>query len=357
MTTVERLKARRAELIEQKKEEQACLEKGCGDSFAFFMIEEELIEVNAQLRSMTVGKRIGSRVAGSADRNKYSVDRQLYMNWAQAQDDDEVCSKGDMLREILEDAGNILTDKQLHYLREWSTGKTMTQVAKENGVSSSTVSRVITRGKGRMQKEAEAKELMQKQEGEKVIDLSDDAVARVILKTVTEKQAVYLYLYYGEWLSLREIAEIVGKSHQAVMKSIHAALKKIGDTLEIEYARLINVTALDEIAYSVYSTMSEEELLSKPAQKTVKRINLKTYDNRNREYVRKDRLPHIVVQYGDKQEEIWRQTKDRHTGGIRGKLLTALMERKKAGENGTLIHWLSAIFRRLKYNIKRKTGR
>ncbi len=83
--TIEALRARRARLIEQKQKEQTLLEQGQGDNMALFMVNEELLEVNAQIRSLSgTQRRIGRRNT-SADAAKLSVDRALYRAWAQSQ--------------------------------------------------------------------------------------------------------------------------------------------------------------------------------------------------------------------------------------------------------------------------------
>ena len=79
-----------------------------------------------------------------------------------------------------------------------------------------------------MQTAAQAQEMEHKADTRE-LDLSDPGTAKMVLQALTDKQAVYLYLYYGQWLSLREIAELLGiKSHQSVMISIHTGLRNIG---------------------------------------------------------------------------------------------------------------------------------
>ena len=51
--TIEALRARRAQLREQKRLEQELIDRGEGDNMALFMVNEELLEVNAQIRSLT----------------------------------------------------------------------------------------------------------------------------------------------------------------------------------------------------------------------------------------------------------------------------------------------------------------
>ena len=73
--TVDELKARRKELLAQKKE--LC----DGGSEALFMVEEELMDVNAHLRALTPGQRIGSK--GGRVQVGLATDHQQFTDWAQ----------------------------------------------------------------------------------------------------------------------------------------------------------------------------------------------------------------------------------------------------------------------------------
>ena len=50
--TIDELKARKRELMARKKYELELQERGEGDNFALFMVNEELLDVNAQLRAI-----------------------------------------------------------------------------------------------------------------------------------------------------------------------------------------------------------------------------------------------------------------------------------------------------------------
>lgn len=57
--TIDELKARKRELMARKKYELELQERGEGDNFALFMVNEELLDVNAQLRAIVpAGKRV-----------------------------------------------------------------------------------------------------------------------------------------------------------------------------------------------------------------------------------------------------------------------------------------------------------
>ena len=61
--TIDELRARKQELLAREKYEVELQEQGKGDNFALFMVNEELLDVNAQLRAIKVEPVIGNRSA------------------------------------------------------------------------------------------------------------------------------------------------------------------------------------------------------------------------------------------------------------------------------------------------------
>ena len=79
------------------------------------------------------------------------------------------------------------------------------------------------RGRTKIAKEAKALyEVLQAQQGPGplVVDLADGRVLEAVLSLLTPRQQLYLYLYYGEWLSLREIGRLLRVDHASVLRSI-----------------------------------------------------------------------------------------------------------------------------------------
>ena len=149
-TTIEELKERRKWLNEQKKIEEA----NNGDSFQLFMIKEELLDVNAKLRSMTAGHRVGNKSI-SKDSAANAVNKLLYKQWMEQQNNDDVCNQHDILKQVLANSKDILTDKQHQYLWDWASGLTLAQIGKKYGVDKSVISRTIQRGRRRLQEYAD----------------------------------------------------------------------------------------------------------------------------------------------------------------------------------------------------------
>lgn len=363
MMTIDALKLRRRELQMQKETELQLKEEGKGDNFALFMINEELIEINAQLRSLTNGRRIGHRMVSTDQFSGHGgqVDQKLYKEWEESQGaDPSVCSKGEKLLQLLNGMDDILTEKQMAYLRLWSTGVSMESVALHFGVSKSTVSRTITRAKNRMQTAAQAQE-MEHKAGTRELDLSDPGTAKLVLQALTDKQAVYLYLYYAQWLSLREIAELLGiKSHQSVMISIHTGLRNIGRVFGYDALTIKNVDAIDDLAYGIYQQIDPAQLLQEQEKAKIDKIlKPERKQNRNYRYIRSKDLPQVKISKtlmsSVTVDTVWLPgRKNRPCGKWRaGKLLTALLDRKRAcnANPKAMMAWMATVFRQLTNNI------
>ena len=88
--TIDELKARKRELMARKKYELELQERGEGDNFALFMVNEELLDVNAQLRAIVPagkGVHFGRKGRASSSLDAYaqnSGDRQQFIKWARA---------------------------------------------------------------------------------------------------------------------------------------------------------------------------------------------------------------------------------------------------------------------------------
>lgn len=363
MMTIDALKSRRRELQMQKEAELQLKETGNGDNFALFMINEELIEINAQLRSLTNGRRIGHRMVSTDQFSGHGgqVDQKLYKEWAESQGTDlSVCSKGEKLMQLLNGMEDILTEKQMAYLRLWSTGESMDSVALHFGVSKSTVSRTITRAKNRMQTAAQAQEMEHKADTRE-LDLSDPGTAKMVLQALTDKQAVYLYLYYAQWLSLREIAELLGiKSHQSVMISIHTGLRNIGRVFGYDALTLTNMTALDDLAYGIYQQFDPAQLLPEQEKAKIdKMLKPERKQHRQYRYICAKDLPHIKISQTSMApatvDSVWVPGRKTRNDGqwSAGKLLSALLDRKMTynASPKTLMAWMAAVFGKLTKNL------
>lgn len=342
--TIDELKQRKVMLQQQVAEEDVRLERGEGDRMRRAVLYEELLEINADLRSLQPKRRIGygSRL-GRGDES--GMNGKAITDWQQAQQEEE--QEGDpraALFSALKDSKDILTDRQFQVLTLKMQGLSVTQIAKQLGIDKTTVSTTLGRAKTRLNMRAEVEEAASRRE-QGVVDLADPNVAKAILAALTEKQAIYLYLYYAEWLSSREIAELLGlKSHASVIRSIHLGLKNLGEVFGCGSMELQHPEALDALAFDVYLTLPDEQLLTEEARQTVERVRPRPAPPTLPKKDRTGERPQFFVRKGCTILGV------RHGGARHGKLMTALLERWKqtAGAKDSrelsLWKWLCAVF-------------
>ena len=237
--TVDEILTRKRELLIQRREET--------DNFALFFLNEELRDLNAQLRAL----RGAPRAQGKTN-SGLTMDRERYLRWLSDERDDELREAHAVYMGAVKNSAAVLTERQRELFDLWRSGESVTALADRFGVDKSTVSRTLTRGKARLRREAETRARTLRLDGGAVFDLADAAVARVLLSCLTSRQAVCLYLYYGEWLNLRECAELLGVDHTAVLRTVQRALRAIQTTLRCGEFTLDNADALGDLAYTLY---------------------------------------------------------------------------------------------------------
>lgn len=120
-----------------------------------------------------------------------------------------------------------VSDRQREMLDLLLQGKTATEIAEQLDVNKSTVSRTLLRAKKVLNDKAEDLRQEDLREHPNRLDLAELETARYVLSRLTETQAVYLYLYYGEWLDMRSIGALLGVDHSTVCRTIHRAAGRI----------------------------------------------------------------------------------------------------------------------------------
>ena len=264
--TVDELKARRKELLAQKKE--LC----DGGSEALFMVEEELMDVNAHLRALTPGQRIGSK--GGRVQVGLATDHQQFTDWAQedqAGTDEGVDYRAAMVEALSESKG-LMTETQWRVFELWATGMAVNQIAMKLGRNRGSVSRTLGRARARIQESASFRMAAARAQlpvrPVMEIDLSDKEIFKVILPSLTEVQIVYLYLYYGEFLSCPEIALLINRNISTVSRTLRRAIKSIAGSFDAVRVYITGMYALGDIAYRFYVGNNDlDELPIEPTPK------------------------------------------------------------------------------------------
>ena len=260
--TSEELRERKKELMARKKYELELQEQGKGDKFALFMVNEELLDVNAQLRALApAGKapRVGRRTVNADYGSRFNAgDRQQFIDWARQDTEDAADDARAEMRRLLRSGIGSVSEKQRKYLLMWNDGLSMTEIAKTVGVDKSTVSRVIKKAKKKIAKMLETQQQIDKLRDGNQLDLSDPEVARLLLSALTPHQAVCFYLYFAEWLSFRQIGDLLGLEHSTICRTTHRAIGRINDVLGWSVDLLDNVDGLDEVVFAIYRGLCDQ---------------------------------------------------------------------------------------------------
>ena len=185
--------------------------------------------------------------------------------------------------------------------------------------------------------------------------MGDASTAKQVLAAVTARQAAYLYLYYAEWLSLREISALTGTHHSAVLRTIRRGLRNIGGALGYREAEIIHMEKLDELVYEIYIQVEDLDSLVPAEWRPSGQKRVQKEDWRRRTVP----LPPLEISAagGSWTPALWSR---QNTGQRRrGRLLTALLARARAEEKmgRGLCGWLVGLFQKLAGGMVRSAGR
>ena len=333
--TIEELRVRKRELLARKKYELDLQARGEGDNLALFMVREELGDVNDQLKALTVGRRNRGPQTAASD---YTKNRQQYLDWRREDTalDGEIDEGRARLKAAAVHGLDLLTPRQREMFELYLSGRNMPEIAGDLGVNESTVSRSISRAKKRLREETERAMTEAKLRGDSArVDLLDPAALKAVMLALTPKQMVYFYLYYSEWLTLREIGELTGTDHAAISRTLRRALRNIGTLMGGQDTVLENPEALDEVAYQVFCELElHPELVPEGVQMPQAAAPRKLRGQKG-----PSRIPAMA--------DISVLVRGRYSRKKRkppGKLLSALLERREGQAKDSMFQWLEAVF-------------
>lgn len=265
--TSEELRERKRELMARKKYELELQEQGKGDNFALFMVNEELLDINAQLRALApAGKGIKFGRKGRTSYADFSSrfnsgDRQQFIDWTrQDTKEAEEAAAGARaeLARMLRDGMNSVSKRQREMLLLYADGMKMVAIAQKLGVNTSTVSKTIKRAKKNISRITDAQQAIERLRDGSQLDMSDPEVAKLLMGTLTAHQAVCFYLYYSEWLSIRQIGQLLHVDHSTICRTIQRAVTRINDVLGGVVDVLDNIEGLDDVVFAIYCGLSEQ---------------------------------------------------------------------------------------------------
>ena len=92
-------------------------------------------------------------------------------------------------------------------------------------------------------------------------------VLEAVLSLLTPRQQLYLYLYYGEWLSLREIGRLLRVDHASVLRSIRCGLERLGTLAVGTRAEVRGLEELEERLMAHFNQLEPPEEALRPRHK------------------------------------------------------------------------------------------
>lgn len=303
MTEAQEVRARAKALRERREELEKALAGAAGPGarplrLELARVKEELVDCTRRLKELMPSHKVRCRTTW-AGMDGWKWDDLQYQTWAELESSEEPDgpTELDHMRLAVRLARErAVTDRQGEYMAQVEGGKKAAQVAREAGRHRGTVSRTVGRGRARIARIArEAKALYevlraQQGPGPLVVDLADSRVLEAVLSLLTPRQQLYLYLYYGEWLSLREIGRLLRVDHASVLRSIRCGLERLGALAVGTRAEVRGLEELEERLMAHFNQLEPPEEALRPRHKAPARV-----PNPRREPARKLTLRGLVV--------------------------------------------------------------
>ena len=277
MTEAQEVRARAKALRERREELEKALAGAAGPGarplrLELARVKEELVDCTRRLKELMPSHKVRCRTTW-AGVDGWRWDDLQYQTWAELESSEEQDGPTELDRMRLAvrlARERAVTDKQGEYLAQVEGGKKAAQVAREAGRHRGTVSRTVGRGRTKIAKEAKALyEVLQAQQGPGplVVDLADGRVLEAVLSLLTPRQQLYLYLYYGEWLSLREIGRLLRVDHASVLRSIRCGLERLGTLAVGTRAEVRGLEELEERLMAHFNQLEPPEEALRPRPK------------------------------------------------------------------------------------------
>ena len=336
---IDALRQRHSELLAQIAEAR---DNGA-DELEIEMLREELANVQAMLHAIAPRRakapraRTVSMAAQAENGGEMSLgDRAQFLSWEQADNslDDEIEAGRKQMLSAAQRGLEALTERQRKVLELNRDGASVTEIAERLGIGKSTVSRTLSRAKKAVREEVELPMAQAALSGQTELDLADREPANLLLSAITPRQAAYLYLYYGEWLSLREVASLIGVDKATVLRTIRRALRNIGAMTGFQPTTLRGMDGLDELAYSIYRELQEQDAVVPQERRPAPPRKGQSSPRKPCEPDKAPMPPLTIIRA------------KRH----RGQMLRELERLSANGQSAQL--WLMEIFRKLAKNLK-----
>ena len=235
-------------------------------------VEEDLVSLGRRLRELEPRHKVSYR-ATWAGKEGQAWDRLQYQTWAELEGAEalEGPTEREQMLQALREAREAATPTQRAYLAAVEGGARPAAVARGLGRDKSTLSRTLARGRANITREARQRYQLKRaaqvgEDGVPVLDLRDRETLETVLSMLTEKQRLYLTLYYGEWMSLGEIGSLLGVDRSGVLRTIRRGLERLDSLVGGSGGslRLTGLDSLEELLMERYQDLRPEDLAPRP---------------------------------------------------------------------------------------------
>lgn len=180
----------------------------------------------------------------------------------------------------------ICSDRQQQMLELSMEGKRATEIAKILNVDKSTVSRTLSRAHQCIRDLAQFEEQNYKSgsdsEENSGIDLTDPETAKKLLGCLTERQSVYMYLYYGEWLTMENIGKLLNVDKSSICRTLErAAIRIQGCYPATAQCGVLDLSAIGDVLWTLYQQQEIKSLVPEYAQEAARRANIMQLQRRD----------------------------------------------------------------------------
>ena len=334
MSEVQALKERRAELRARQAALEERLEGASGPAQAALRrelagVREDLAGCARQLRALVPNHRVSMKTTwAGADGRRW--DDLQYQTWSQLEEEPEGPDRRARMAQALETARRALTERQAAYLDAVSGGQRQAEAAQAAGVDRSTVCRTVRRAYDKLERCARCALVLRTAAAEGTLNLAREDQLAALLELLTPCQRLYLYLYYGEWMSLGEVGSLLGVDRSTVLRGIQRAQRRILEAAGGP-ARVEGLEHLGDLLLEHYSAVAPEDW---QAPKEILRGARGAYARRRAAPAAEPACPGLVWVPGGGRLRAWLEARRAEAeaagqdgrGAVR-RLLSALLER------------------------------
>lgn len=230
-------------------------------------VGEEIVDLNRRLREETPKHKVARRRSwGSVDGENWDrLQLQTWKELEQAEPDPDGHTDRIMMQRALNVGHSELTEKQMIYLDCVSSGQTQKKTGEKYNRDKSVISRTVARARANLNRDVKSAYQLQKSAYEwggdetPIINLRDPETLGAYLALLTPRQQLYITLYYGEGMSLREVGAYADVDHSAVCRGIHRGISRLSSCFCGESVEVEGLDALEELIINYYKRAGTED--------------------------------------------------------------------------------------------------